>query len=47
MAISLSNKPGHMAKSVCRIRRKCKIWCFFWMSLLLLWHYFSAKTVYL
>ena len=47
MGISLSNKPGHMAKSVCRIRCKCKIWCF---SGYLFYYYdttFSAKTVYL
>jgi len=28
MGISLSNKPDHMAKSICRIWCKCKIWCF-------------------
>ena len=47
MGISLSNKPGHMAKSVCRIRCKRKIWCF---SGCLFYYYnttFSAKTVYL
>ena len=47
MGISLSSKPGHMAKSVCRISCKCKIWCF---SGCLFYYYdtiFSAKTVYL
>jgi len=47
MGISLSNAPGHMANSVCRIRYKCKIWCF---SGCLFYYYdttFSAKTVYL
>jgi hypothetical protein len=47
MGTSLSNKPGHMAKSVCRIRCKCKIWC---ISGCLFYYYdttFSAKTVYL
>jgi len=47
MGISLSNKWGHMAKSVCRITCKCKIWCF---SGCLFYYYdtnFSAKTVYL
>ena len=46
MGISLSNKPGHMANSVCRIRCKCKIWC---LSGCLFYYYditFSAKSVY-
>jgi len=47
MGISLSNKPGHMAKSGCRIRCKCKIWCF---TGCLFYYYdttISAKTVYI
>jgi hypothetical protein len=46
MGISLSNKPGHITKGVCRIRCKCKIWCF---PGCLFYHYdtsLSAKTVY-
>jgi hypothetical protein len=47
MGTSLSNKPGHMAKGVCRIRCNCKTWCF---SGCLFYYYdtiFSSKTVYL
>jgi len=47
MGISLSNKSGHMTKSVCRISCTCKIWCF---PGCLFYYYdttFSAKTVYL
>jgi len=45
MGISVSNKPGHMAKSICRISCKCKSF-----SGYLFYYYdttFSAKTVYL
>ena len=45
--ISLSNIPGHMARSVCRIRCECNIWCF---SECLFYYYdttFSAKAVYM
>jgi hypothetical protein len=47
MGISLSNKPGHMANSVCRIKCKLKICSFFGC---LFYYYdttFSAKMVYL
>jgi hypothetical protein len=47
MRTSLSNKPGHMANSICRIICKCKILCF---SGCLVYYYdttSSAKTVYL
>jgi len=47
MGISLSTKPGHMAWSMCRIRCKCKIWCFSGCTFYNYDTTFSAKTVYL
>jgi hypothetical protein len=43
MGISLSNKPGHMAKGVGKIRYKCKLWCLS-ESFLLLWLYFFSQN---
>jgi len=47
MGISLSTEPGHMAKSVGRMRFKCKIWCFSGCPFYYYDTTFSAKTVYL
>jgi len=44
MGISLSIKPGHTAKSLCRIRRKRKILFFPNIVFLLLWHYFFSQN---
>jgi len=47
MGISLSNKAGHMAKSVGRIRCKCKIWYFLDVFFNYYDTTFTSKTVYL
>jgi len=47
MGISLSNKPGHTAKYLRKIRRKRKILFFLNVVFLLLWHYFfSQKSIF-
>ena len=47
MGISRSIEPGHMAKSVGRMRFRCIIWCFSGYPFYYYDTTFSAKTVYL